>query len=921
MMLEETVGIDEVVAIGYGTSSRRKLTSAVTTIQSQQLTELAYSNVSQSLQGKAAGVIVSSSGGEPGVIPTVSIRGGGNPLYVIDGVVMSSFEFNNLNPIDIESISFLKDASATAIYGAKGADGIVLVTTKQGKKGIAATYSYSKQLSRPTVLPALLDGVEYMKQVNRGNTVEGVPLTYTDDYIQKTINKTDPYLYPNTNWRDLVLRDFAPEENHNLSINGGGERTNYYVSAGYFDQGSIFKSDKVNMQRYNLKANVTTRFDEIGLKLRLNVNTALNVKNEARDNETNLWGWLEAGGSKSLLRPYNPDGTLADQYTVLEVFDDRSGYNKYRNKFTYVQLNADWDIPWVKGLSAGAMYDFKQNDGFQKQWFAFAPQYDLAGILKNVYGSLPWLQETDTWSKDTYFQTYVNYLKTVKKHTIDAKLISEVSKFYSETFSAKRQNYQTSAIDQLFAGPSASTAKDNNGSAAEGANMAYIGRLKYDYAAKYIMEFSFRYDGSDNFAPGHRWGFFPSGSLAWVLSDEKFMAGLKDRHILDFLKLRGSYGKTGLTGTSRFPYIFSYSSQPNAYTFDGGLVSGYSEGGLVNPSLMTWYSRSSLNYGIDLAALNNKLSISADYFYYRTTGYLMSPLNVYATPLGKSLPQVNSSTAQRRAGVEADIKYKGEAGGLKYNVGLNFTLYQQLYERYDQEDSVALKNPRVRVTQEKDFGSLTYLDNGIFQSTTEILKAPRPLASSGIGPGDIAYQDINGDGKIDNEDKVRSGLPSFPHLMYGIDFGLNYKNWFMSGLFQGTGNRYVQVGDRFQNTNVGNISLQYQTDYWTPDNPNAAFARHTNAWGGPGGNNGLQSTFYMWNTKYFRLKNIQIGYDLKNGLLKKVNSIAALKVSLSGYNILTFSKIADRIDPESASFNYFGYPVQKTYALNVTLGF
>lgn len=918
-LTEDTELLDEVVVIGYGTSSVRKLTSAVTTVKAQDISKTPFSNITQALQGRGAGIIVNAAGGEPGSIPQLSIRGGGEPLYVINGVIRDQFAFANLNPEDIENISFLKDAASTAVYGARAGDGIVLVTTKRGKKGLSVEYSFTQQYSQPTRLPKRVSAMDYATAYNQAADYDQTTRAYSDEVLEKIKNQSDPYNYANTNWNKVALKKFAPEQKHNLAINGGGDRTNYYVGFGYFDQGSLYKTNALSMKRYNVRTNVNTAFKEIGLNLNLDLNATLQ---EHKSPSTGMgFIWDHIGGTSPLKNPFNPDGTYqAFQAHPLAELDKRGGYNKYRKKFIDLQFSGEWNVPVIEGLSVGVLGNYTEDDDSRKIWRNRAPQYTADGELFIDGDMKPSLNVNTGWNKNTYLEANIGYKQVFKNvHAIEVKLLAMKTIQYGENIGASRRNYISGQIDQLFAGPE--KGKDNSGNASEGASMGYVGRVKYDYAAKYIVEGNFRYDGSDNFAPDNRWGFFPSGSIAWVASEESFMEYFRDRNMIDLLKVRMSVGQTGLmAGVDRFGYLFTYNLDPNAYVFGGDLMTGFSEGALVNPQAMSWYEQSSYNAGFDFSTLNNKLTASFDYFYIRTTGYLMNPKSDYSTPLGKDLPKINSNSAHRRAGLEFNVQYKDKVGKFNYNVGMNLTKYDQLWERLATEDSVTLKNPFTRTTHQKDHLGRIYFDAGLYQNADQILNNPRFIASTATKPGDVAYQDINGDGKIDDQDRVRYGKPSFPHFTYGINFSADYKGWFMSGLLQGTGDRYVSItNDRYLNVNAA-VLHEYQLDYWRPDNQNARYPRHSTDWNVNGGNNKYTSTFNTWNTRYIRLKSLNVGYDLKYSLLKNVKQIGSLRLALSGTNLFTISKVYKFVDPEDSSFSG-AYPVQRVYALNVSVGF
>ncbi|AWW32868.1 SusC/RagA family TonB-linked outer membrane protein [Echinicola strongylocentroti] len=927
-MQSEDIGLDEVVVIGYGTTTKAKMVGAVSSLGKEKLEETPFYNVGSALQGQVPGLVVQNNGGGPGSTPNISIRGAGNPLYVIDGVITTEQDFNTLNSNDIETISFLKDAAATAVYGSKAGNGIVLVTTKRGQEGkINVNYSYNYQISQPTVLPEMMNSYQYALLQNQANAYDGTPPTYTQQQLEVIRTHGDLDTYPDNNWPDMTLKNFAPEQRHNLSLNGGSKRTNYFVSLGYADQGGILKEDVVDYNRLNIRSNVVSTFEEIGLEVGVNINASLENYQEPSAGMYSIWRAVNQN-TNPMYRAYNVDGTLAGGGNgdhPLALISPDAGYNRTRDKFLNTQLSLNWEVPQVEGLKFGAMANYRNGDGWSKLWEENVPLYMQDGSLMNQ--PPPQLTVGSYYNERMYLETSANYQRTFGLHGLDATFVYNLNTNRKEDMSAFRRGYLSGAVDQLFAGPT--DGQTNNGTEAEGANAGYVMRVKYDYNYKYILEFSGRYDGNDNFAPEQRWGFFPAVSAAWNVSDEPFMKTLGNRNIINDLKLRVSYGETGVTqGVNRFGYIPVYNLEPNAYNIGNELVNGYSEGELVNPLELTWYTRRSLNYGLDFSSLGGRLSGTLEYFYYRTTGFLVSPEDIYALPLGKDLPQIKSNSAQRRAGFELSLNYRGQAGPLSYEVGGNYSYFNQLWEQLDTENEAQLKNPYIRETHRTDYwgGGPVYITDGLYQTEEDILNNPRLLSSTATQQGDMKYADANGDGKVDVQDKRTVGLPSLPHGTYGVNFSLKYKGWSMSGLFQGTGDRYLAF-DNFMIVEAKRRTYEFQQDYWTPDNPNALFPRVSHLEQINGGNNSndtYPSDFYLKNAKYFRLRNLQIGYDLKHSLLDGADWISNCRVFVNGTNLFTVSPVMDYFDPEQAEtgngVQSYGYPVQRTFAIGVNVG-
>ena len=919
-MREDTEALDEVIVIGYGTTSTKKIVSSVTAVKGETLQNLPYSTVTGALQGRATGVIVQQSGGEPGSTPKISIRGGGDPIYVIDGVISNSWDFNMLNADDIESMSILKDAASLAVYGSRAANGIVMVKTKQGRKGkTSITYSFNAQFNQPTMLPDKIDSYSYALLQNEAavNDGYGEYYVYDQNELNTIKNQTDPYTYANTDWVGLGLKNFAPEYKHSLSMTGNSNNVNYYVSLGMFNQGSIYTSNALNYDRYTLRSNVNTRFEEIGLNLSFNVNGAVEKKDYPSFSANTIWDHLFS--RNPLYSPYNEDGTFRAQtdHPLVEM-DGQSGYDRQTGKFINVQMVADWELPWVKGLTVGTMVNYRNNDSHNKKMSAVAPQFYADGSPYQT--TKPTLTESANFGEAYNFELNASYVNTfLNKHSIDAKVVFTVSESTGFNFWASRKNYMSTSVDQLFAGDA--EGQLNSGGEEEGGRMGIVGRLKYDYANRYYIEGSCRYDGSDNFAPGHRWGFFPSVAAAWDITEEPFFKSwnLKD---INRLKLRGSYGVIGTeAGVNRFAYLSTYSLNENALVVGGKLQSGFSEGKLTAPAEISWYTRRTWDFGLDYAFLNNRLKGSIDYFYYITKGGLMSPASRYTTPLGKDLPQIKSDSESRREGVEMAIRWNDKVGSdFTYDVGFNMVAYRSMWAKNAGESISTLMNPRKRDTQQNNYYTVGYIAEGLYQTEEQLATHPRRSQATNLKLGDIMYKDVNNDGIINDEDKVRIGSSSSPRFTYGIDFSLGYKGLQLSGLLYGTGKRNLEMGTHYKKGEAGYTFDKAQYDYWTENNRNARFPRIASSGNLNGQNNQQTSTYWLVDASFLRLRNLSLSYDLKYSLLKKAKWMSTCRVNLTGANLFTISDTMDYFDPETAS-TAGNYPVMRTYTFGLTIGF
>ncbi len=933
-MTQDMQFLDEIVVVGYGTTTKRKLVGSVSTVDPEKLEQMPFTNIAEALQGQVPGLIVQGNGGGIGATPSISIRGGETPLFVIDGVVATELEFSVLNPEDIASISFLKDAAATAVYGSRAGAGIVQVTTKRGSdRAATVTYSTNLQISQPTVLPERADAFQYVESINNAYAYEGIKDPFMTPEGIALIGVD--YRYPNNDYVDLIFKDFAFEQKHNVSVSGGSENTKYYVSLGYLDKNGMIETGVSNMDRVNFRSSFSHNFDRIGLEFGSVISAFVqNVQDPVDAKYNRAFYFLTP-----LAVCYNPDGTMAssDQNPLKEIYDG-SGYDRQRRKQLNAQMSLTWSPKWIKGLKIGAMASYVDSDYFNKIWDSEIPSYSWnpdTGTSSLVQPkNKPQLTEKSGYDKTLDFEARISYLNTFGKHTIDALLLYTQTTGHANFIEVSRKDYEAE-IDQIFAGPLAGMASD--GYESESARAGLVMRLKYDYDSRYIIEFSGRYDGTDQFAKGHRWGFFPAVSGVWMMSDEPFMAVLKDRHILDMLKIRASYGLTGLSGNTRFGYMQTYAQTDIEDYLDigGSLQTGYKAGALVDPDALSWYSRSSFNIGFDFGSLGNSLSGSLDYFYYKTTGYLMSPNLSYSGTLGTNLPQVRSNSEHRREGMEFTLRYKKNIGDWFLSIGGNIAYYTQMWARLDTEDIATLKNPYTRETQQTDYFSIAYITDGLYRTPYDVINSPRPLTSVASTVGEINYVDTNGDGKIDSNDMRRAGNSLHPHLTYGIDFSVSYRGFTLSGLFSGAGRRSVNIGNTYRDTDVTSaVNLRRLENTWSPHNPDGEFPRLFSTSGYNGSHEiGFASDITLKNGSYLRLKNLVLSYDLKHSLLKDCRWLSSLRLSLIGTNLFTISGIYKYIDPETLMLENIGvggasrdgsgasYPVSRTFSLGLNIGF
>lgn len=935
ILKEDSKTLDEVVVVGYGTTSKRKTTSAVSQVKADDIAKVPVPNITQSLAGRAPGLIVTQSGGGVNAKASISIRGGGTPLYVIDNIICEERDFQNLNPEDIDQMSILKDASATAVYGARAANGIVMVTTKTGKTGkLNVDYSFNYTLSQPADLQDKVDSYTAANYVNRGLEYDGRAPQYTLEDLELFRNGKDPQGHANVDWQDITMRNFAPEMRHNLTLTGGSETMKIYTGLGYYNQESIYRTNSNNMQRYNFRTNMEATLKNIGLKVAAGVDAYIVDLNEpaTASGRGYYTTWSHIQNKRPWEPAYNQFGQIYSGTTDNALVDisNEGGYYKESKSSVRGNLNLEWAVPWIEGLTLKALGSYTIANDRNKSWNKSAQTYDWEGN--------PATANKPSLSKETYYhrnfntQFFADYARTFNNvHTIGATFGMEASGQDYDNSGLSRKEYIFD-VDQIGSGP-VETMENWSGEGVGYRRAALIGRLKYDYAAKYMAEANIRYDGSDYFPSGKRWGAFFSGSVAWAASEEKFWSDWGLKKIFDQFKLRASYGEIGqdfldLNGdyvADRFAYVSSYTLYTRGAFLGEKWYPSFSEGALISPD-MTWYTTKDFNLGIDFSSLNSRLSGSLDYFAKVTTGYLATPSNVgYTSPLGKTLPVVKSNGESIRRGFEFVLQWKDHIGDFNYGVSANMTYYDDRWNVNPNEAETGVKNPYKRGTQVGAYTGIYYKNLGYYTDYLDILNNPKRNGSTNLMAGDLKYYDFNGDGKIDGDDQYRMGNGTSPRANFGINVDMSYKGWSFNMLWQGATNYNIYVDAILMGGNSNDLPVIYdfQTDIWSPDNRNALYPRQHASAGFNGNNNFVGTDFWLVDARYIRLKNMSIGYDFKHKLLKKVTWMTKCNLSLAGYNLLTFSPAKKwGFDPESGSSGSgYTYPISRVYTVSLNIGF
>lgn len=927
--------IDEVVVQAYGTTTKRKTTSSIATLDMSEVATIPVQSINDGLAGRLPGVIITATSGAPGSKSSISIRGGLTPLYVIDDVIRSANDFSNLNPNDIEDLSILKDAAATALYGVSAANGVVVVRTKKGKEGkLSLNYAYNHIFSQPTLFPKRVSSFERFSMINRLYTDEmGNPYISSED-LEKYRTGSDPLNFPNTDWQKLTMKDYASEMRHDLSVTAGTKLLKYYAGASYYDQGSILKTDKNYNKRLTYRLNTTSTFE----KLNLTATTGFDgfIENNSVPAQGNVSFDDPAGAYYTIYSHIQnvPTNALAmNEFGLPTTHPDNpfrelapeSGYNKGKAKVMNVNIGLEYAAHFLDGLKFKFNGTYNSYYNTRKMWSYLAPGY-MIGSTAPVSANAPSLTVGQGEGGMLTLQSYVLYNKTFGDHQIDFTGVYEQQQGDASNIRGSRVNYQI-IYDQMVAGP----ATDQSVSASEGkeARAAFLGRLSYGYKNRYTVEVSVRRDGDYLFPPKSQWGTFYAISGNYVISDEPFMQSLKENNILDFLKIRGSYGVLGdkkdfATGgnISAFQYIPAYSINPTAWVINGNMVQGTSEPSSLPNSTYSWQEIGSRNLALEFATLQNRLNASIDYYYTQRTGFVVGDPR-FAQTLGIGLPRINFEEAEYRTeGYDANISWSSQVQDFTYKIGVNYTYSNSLWARTPDETEADLKNPYTRRSGiPGSFYGSGYQSLGFYTNNTDLMTGAH-IAGSGFAAGDLKYNDSNGDGQINSADFRRIGHSTFPRSNYGITADLGFKGFSLSTVIQGAGNRDRYLGGVLQGDVdvVSRFPYAFQSDYWRPDNTDPLYPRAVTN-GSVNSRNNLQSSdFYLLQSKYIRLKYIQLGYDLKHSLLKD-SPFQQLKIFVSGTNLITFSNSKKFfIDPESDVSNY-QYPIQRTLAIGLNATF
>lgn len=940
-LTSDTQYLDEVVVVGYGTQKKVNLTGSVSMVTSEDMASRPLSNMSSGLQGLLPGVTVVNASGQPGESgTTIRVRGVGtignaNPLILIDGI---EGDLSTINPEDIESVSVLKDAASASIYGARAANGVLLVTTKKmndnpgaAKDNAKVTFGAYAGIQTPTRLPQMCDAIEFMTLDNEARQNVGTAIGWLEDSFKKVTDNTDPNYFANTDWLDEVLNSYAPQQNYSLSLNGGIGSSGYMLSYRYFDQKGLTVGSSTGEQRHNVRFKMNTKLID-----RLTLSS--NISYTSRKVTSPINSLTSGGGAiynAMRIAPNAPvrytDGTWAyggGNTNPVAILNDGGRSNVSTEEFSLLEV-LKLDI--LKGWDVTATYNLTSTNGYKdilKKTITFVNPEDKS---VNVYASPNSLKNVDLKNVQQTFIIQSNFDITFGKHNVSGVAGMSQEWYEARMFEASRTNLSTEFEPTLNLGDPSTMS--NNATYSSWALRSGFGRVSYNYDERYLLEANIRYDLSSRFHKSVRGGWFPSVSAGWRISEEQFMSFAKS--IVDNLKIRGSWGMLGnqYVGSSDYPYMSVLEAFTSGLSLIGTSAStGYAPSTLANPNL-TWEHIKMVNAGVDVALLQNRLTMSFDWFNKDTEGILLK-LN-YPAQIGPKPSEQNAGKVNNR-GWEFDLNWRDQRGEFYYGIGFNISdVKNKIVDLAG--NAPDLSGYQIRMVGYpidafygyKAIGLMTPEDFKISDTQNHNYSLPKVpvILGNDYQPGDIKYEDISGpdgkpDGRITPEyDKVVLGS-NIPRYTYTVRGDLGWKGIDFSFVIQGVGkcDGYLEGTARHAFQDMAAYPQKVHLERYnvvTNPNPDALYPRLTY---NTGFNQNTFSTYWMENASYMRLKNVQIGYTFPEKWMKKAR-IDNLRVYLSGDNLLTVSDFFYAYDPETPVSKGGYYPQVKTVVLGLNITF
>jgi TonB-dependent starch-binding outer membrane protein SusC len=960
--------LNDVVVVGYGTQKRVTVTGAVAQVKGTELEKTPTVNLSNSLVGRLPGISAVQSSGEPGYDgSTIRIRGTntlGNTsaLIVVDGVPEVGGGLERLNPADIETMSILKDASA-AIYGVRAANGVILITTKHGKIGKPQlSYNFNQGWAQPTRIPKMASATEYASMNNETAIYDNIPpaewtaalaaFNQTGSYktlagntvlapfqpadVAKYKDGSDPWGHPNTDWFKTTLKTWSPQSQHTLQINGGSDNVRYLASLNYLNQDAYYKNSATGYKQYDARINLDAKVNKY-----ISASLGITMREEYR-----FFPTQSAGSIFRMLmrgRPTDPEvwpnglpgPDIENGQNPIVIATSQTGYDRDKRDYFLGIGKVEITIPWVAGLKVTGTVSLDNEIQRTKTWqipwslyFWDHVTYEADGktpkLAKSVRSTFtsPQLNQGDARYLNILTSAFVNYDHTFGKHTINLMAAVTKETDNEDDFNAYRTNFISPAIDQLFAG--GANQQNIGGSAYSRGRLSYFGRAAYNYKEKYLAEFLWRYDGSYLFPEAHRWGFFPGILAGWRISEEDFFKN--NVRFVNYLKLRGSWGQLGNDQVyyggvlKEYQYLSTYGF--SNYVIGSQGVTTLYETVVPNPNF-TWEVTNNSDVGVEGQLLKGKINFEFDYFYNKRNKILWQKQG--STPassgIANLLPPENIGKIENK-GYEFVVGYNGQAGSFRYSVSVNGGYAKNKILFFDESPGAPAwqKATGHPFTANGGAAFLAYQYDGVFKDQSEIDKNQIDYSgvTNALRPGDMKFKDVNHDGKINGDDQVRLDKTQDPTFTGGINLNLQYKNFDLSILFQGATGGLLFIGT--ESGDIGNY-LQYSYDHqWTIDHPSSVdprIANRNNTYytGGTAGNN----TYFLRSSDYFRMKNIELGYNLPASVGKPVG-ISNLRVYVNGLNLVTWDKMKIW-DPESTNGSGQYYPQARIINVGARLTF
>lgn len=907
--------LEEAVAIGYGTQKKASIVGAIATIDPSEM-KVPVSKMSNALSGRLSGVISVQQSGEPGTGSSFWIRGistfgaNSNPLVLVDGIERS------LDLVDIEDVkdfSVLKDAAATAVYGVRGANGVILITTRSGEEGKPkVNFKHESGVVTPTRISEVVDGPTFCNLYNEAYGMD----YYSQDFINNVISGSDPDLYPNVDWVNEIFRNYSYNTRTNVNVSGGTSTVKYFVSGAYYYENSFFREDPMQnyntsifYRKFNFRANVDVKITQ-HTTLNMNIANTFEQKNMPGTGSSNIYAHALMTPAISFPIVYSNGylpgpggGNQGDNpYSLLTQTGYRQAY--YNNTQSVATLTHDfeWCLP---GLTASLKASFDAfNSVWQnrtrtpEQWYNARRDPATGELLltQQVQGSqtLSYGQTNDGW-RAMYLEANANYQRSFGKHSVGALLLYQMS----------QKNYVGSSAG-------------NSQAALPYRHQGLAARAMYNYDNKYFIEFNAGYNGSENFSPGHRFGFFPSVAAGWMVSNEKFWASLED--VIDKFKIKGSWGIVGndqIGGGRRFIYLETVVGG-GGYRF-GESATAYSSlrlGDWPNENV-GWEESKKLDVGFDISFFR-KLNVQFDYFYENRDGIFLQRESIPQFVGVTNTPWVNLGKMRNR-GIDASVQYDQKVGQVHLSAIGNFTFARNVILEKDQPDYPELYMNRTGQAYNETFG---YISDGLYVDETDIRTSPDQSFLGAQRPGDIKYKDLNLDGVIDEKDQKALGYTGVPEIVYGFGLSARWKGFDASVFFQGTGNvkisRLSTLTAGFTNTPcLTNVYQDVVENHWSVDNPDPK-ADYPRLSIGTNTNNSVMSDFWLTDGSYLRLKSAEIGYTFPSKWMKAIH-LSSLRVYVSGNNLATFSSFK-LWDPDNMTSST-NYPLTRVVNLGIDIKF